>query len=102
MTNSSRWLSAVRTDTIPTGADALNVNVPAKDGARNGNWLRKFAVWPLAGRTKLPCPKSVPPWSGKLNEIVTGVPFGLANATPVFTGPFTSAYVLPDVIGLIP
>ena len=47
-------------------------------------------------------PKNKQNWESvnvfKKNEIVTGVGFGFAMATPVFTGPATSAYTRPDWI----
>src|SRR6266481_5587350 len=96
--NSPRWFKTVRSEITPTGAEALNVNVPAKLGARNGDSLRNFAVCALPANTKLLCPKSFPFWSVKLNEIVTGALLGFAKATPVLTGLLTSAYVRPDAI----
>src|SRR5438128_11369447 len=96
--NSPRWLAKVRSAAGATGADALKVKVPANDGALNGAWSKNFAICPLAASGKLFWPKSFPAWSVKLKEMTTGELFVLAKATPVLIGPFTSAYVRPELI----
>ena len=96
--NSPRWLAKVRSAAGATGADALKVKVPANDGALNGAWSKNFAICPLAASVKLFWPKSFPAWSVKLKEMTTGELFVLAKATPVLIGPFTSAYVRPEII----
>ena len=86
--------------TTEMGTDDVNVKVPTTGATPlNGSSCRNFAVCWLAPSVKVPLPKFVPVMSVKKNEIVADTSLGFAMASPVFTGPFTSAKIRPSWIG---